>query len=231
MQRHKTSARGDPNLAKVAAWSDIQTSIVQTFDIPLGILMSHGYNVTIADEGARYSEKERRHACHSQLRDFVTTLTETQGGTGGNLHNFDQWDVPLRVNDARRPDELDAWNNEEPSWAQEDPNRGQGAYGGTSSQGGSQSQSTAPPGETIQPKKMPRPSTSGGATSSSHSAFRSGTGPEPGPSGEPTGPEMGRDQTPNEDWVKRKRPSNVEVSIHHADDYAGQEQRLAFSGS
>ena len=77
MERHKTSARGDRNLAKVSAWTDIQTKIVEIFDIPLGILMSHGYNVTIADEGTRYSEKEKRHSCHSQMKDFVTTLTET----------------------------------------------------------------------------------------------------------------------------------------------------------
>ena len=105
VERHKTSARGDMDLAKVAIWTEIQTTIVQTFDIPLGILISLGYNVSIADEGARYSEKEKRHACHNQIRDFVTTLTETQGGTGGNLHNFDLWDVPLQVSDGRRPAE------------------------------------------------------------------------------------------------------------------------------
>ena len=82
-------------LAKIGIWTEIQTSILQTFDIPQGILIGLGYNVSIADEGARYSEKERRHACHSQIKDFITTLTETQGGTGGNLHNFDRWDVPL----------------------------------------------------------------------------------------------------------------------------------------
>ena len=39
MERHKTSARGDNNLARVAMWwSDIQTQILETFDIPQGIL-------------------------------------------------------------------------------------------------------------------------------------------------------------------------------------------------
>ena len=99
--------------------------------MPQGILIGLGYNVSIADEGARYSEKERRHACHSSLKDFTTTLTETQGGTGGNLYNFDNWD-------GRLPDEIDARNNEEPSWAQEDPTGGQSAHGGTTSQSGSQ---------------------------------------------------------------------------------------------
>jgi hypothetical protein len=227
IERHKNCARGDGNYAKVAAWTEIQTSIIYSFDIPLGILIGLGYNVTIADEGARYSEKERRHACHSQLKDFITTMTETQAGTGGNLHNFDGWDEPLRINDGRLPDELDAWNNEEPSWAQDDPTGGSSAPGGTTSQGGSQAQPTATPGSSVQPKRMPRPSTSGGATSSSQSAFRTGPGPTPSNEQKET-EEEDKDKTPKVDWVKRKKPSNVEVYIHAAEDYAHQEQRIAF---
>ena len=227
IERHKTSARGDGNLAKLAAWTEIQTSILNAFDIPQGILIGLGYNVTIADEGARYSEKERRHACHSQLKDFITTMTETQAGTGGNLHNFDRWDVPLLINDNRLPDELDAWNNEEPSWAQDDPTGGPSAPGGTTYQGGPQAQPTATPGGSVQPKKMPRPSTSGGATSSSQSAFRTGPGPAPS-SEQKEAEEENKDKTPTVDWVKRKKPSNVEVYIHAAEDYDHQEQRIAF---
>ena len=70
LERHKTSARGDGNLPRVAELSEIQFSILKVFDIPQGILIGHGYNVSIADEGARYTEKERRHACHSSLKDF-----------------------------------------------------------------------------------------------------------------------------------------------------------------
>ena len=32
---------------------------MKVFDIPQGILIGHGYNVSIADEGARYTEKEK----------------------------------------------------------------------------------------------------------------------------------------------------------------------------
>ena len=227
IERHKTCARGDGNFARVAAWTEIQTSIIYSSDIPLGILIGLGYNVTIADEGARYSEKERRHACHSQLKDFITTMTETRAGTGGNLHNFDGWDEPLRINDGRLPDELDAWNNEEPSWAQDDPIGGSSAPGGTTSQGGSQAQPTATPGSSVQPKRMPRPSTSGGATSSSQSAFRTGPGPTPSNKQKET-EEEDKDKTPNVDWVKRKKPSNVKTYIYAAEDYAHQEQRIAF---
>ena len=227
IERHKNCARGDGNFARLAAWTEIQTSILISFDIPQRILIGLGYNVTIADEGARYSEKERRHACHSQLKDFITTMTETQAGTGGNLHNFDGWDEPLRINDGRLPDELDAWNNEEPSWAQDDPTGGSSAPGGTTSQGGSQAQPTATPGSSVQPKRMPRPSTSGGATSSSQSAFRTGPGPTPSNEQKET-EEEDKDKTPNVDWVKRKKPSNVKTYIYAAEDYAHQEQRIAF---
>ena len=224
IERHKTSARGDMNLVKVNLLSDIQTSILNAFDIPQGVLIGLGYNVSIADEGARYTEKERRHACHSALKDFTTTLTETQGGTGGNVHNFDFWDVPLAFQDDWLPHELDAWNDEEPAWVQDGPTGDQGAQGGSAPSGGPQPQASAQSGTTIQPKKMPRPQTSGGATSSTYSAFRTGPGPTP----DDTGAERDENWTPSEDWVKRKKPSSVEVRLHVPEDYANQEQRIAF---
>ena len=154
VERHKTSARGDGNLAKIAILSEIQFSIVKAFDIPLGILIGQGYNVSIADEGARYTEKERRHACHSSLKDFTTTMTETQGGTGGDMHNFDNWDVPLTFNDGRLPNEVDFWNNEEPSWIHDDTSTGPSAQSASSPPEGPQPQaSQQPQGSTIQPKK------------------------------------------------------------------------------
>ena len=228
IERHKNCARGDRNLAKVDAWTRIQTMILDAFDIPEGILIGLGYNVAIADEGARYSEKERRHACHSQLKDFITTMTETQAGTDGPLHNIDRWDEPLLVSDGRLPDELDAWNDEEPSWARDDSTAGSHARGGTAHQGGPQAQPTATPGGNVQPKRMPRPSTSGGATSSSQSAFR--TGPGPTSSGEHRATEEeDQDKTPKVDWVKKKKkPSNVDTHIHAAMDYDHQEQRITF---
>ena len=134
IERHKTSARGDGNLAKIGILSDIHMSILRAFDIPQGVLIGQGYNVSIADEGARYTEKERRHACHSSLKDFTTTMTETQGGTGGDMHNFDDWDLPLAFKDGRLPDEVDFWNNEEPSWV----------YDGTSGEPSAQSGSSPP---------------------------------------------------------------------------------------
>ena len=226
VERHKTSARGDGNLAKIAILSEVQFSILKAFDIPQGILIGQGYNVSIADEGARYTEKERRHACHSSLKDFTTTMTETQGGTGGDMHNFDNWDVPLTFNDGRLPNEVDFWNNEEPSWIHDDTSTGPGAQSASSPPEGPQPQaSQQPQGSTIQPKKMPRSSTGGGASSSTHAAFRSGPGTTPQDQAEP---EKDENWTPTEDWMKRKKPSTVEVRLHAAEDYAHQEQRIAF---
>ena len=226
VERHKTSARGDRNLAKIAILSEVQFSILKAFDIPQGILIGQGYNVSIADEGARYTEKERRHACHSSLKDFTTTMTETQGGTGGDMHNFDNWDVPLTFNDGRLPNEVDFWNNEEPSWIHDDTSTGPSAQSASSPPEGPQPQaSQQPQGSTIQPKKMPRSSTGGGASSSTHAAFRSGPGTTPQDQAEP---EKDENWTPTEDWMKRKRPSTVEVRLHAAEDYAHQEQRIAF---
>ena len=224
IERHKTSARGDANLAKIGILSDIQVSILQAFDIPQGILIGLGYTVSIADEGARYTEKERRHACHSSLKDFTTTLTETQGGTGGNMHNFNGWDIPLVFKDGRLPDEVDLWNNEEPSWVHDGPTGEQSAQSGSSPPEGPQSQTSPRPGTTVQPKKMPRPTTGGGATSSTHSAFRAG----PGSAQDHTGYERDENWSPSEDWMKRTKPSNVEVRLYVAEDYAHQEQRITF---
>ena len=226
LERHKTSARGDGNLAKIAILSEIQFSILKAFDIPQGILIGQGYNVSIADEGARYTEKERRHACHSSLKDFTTTMTETQGGTGGGMHNFDNWDVPLTFNDGRPPDEVDFWNNEEPSWVNDDTSTGPSAQSASSPPEGPQPQaSQQPQGSTIQPKKMPRSSTGGGASSSTHAAFRSGPGTTPQNQAEP---ERDENWIPTEDWMKRRKPSTVEVRLHAAEDYAHEEQRIAF---
>ena len=226
VERHKTSARGDRNLAKIAILSEVQFSIFKAFDIPQGILIGQGYNVSIADEGARYTEKERRHACHSSLKDFTTTMTETQGGTGGDMHNFDNWDVPLTFNDGRLPNEVDFWNNEEPSWIHDDTSTGPSAQSASSPPEGPQPQaSQQPQGSTIQPKKMPRSSTGGGASSSTHAAFRFGPGTTPQDQAEP---EKDENWTPTEDWMKRKKPSTVEVRLHAAEDYAHQEQRIMF---
>ena len=224
IERHKTSARGDNDLVKVESWAHIHEFILQTFDIPQGILIGMGYNVWIADEGARYSEKERRYACHSALKDFITTMTETQSGSGGQLHNITAWNVPLLFGDGRQPPELDVWNGEEPMWMQDDHAKGQSVPSGS---GAAPPEGPQPPPQTdtnIQPKKMPRPQQSGSASSSGYAAFRSGHGSASGSADH----EKDENWIPNVDWMKKTRPSRVKVVIYAAEDYAQVEQRIAF---
>ena len=226
MERHKTSAG---ETATSHGWQCGPTfrhrSLFETFDIPQGILIGLWYNVTIADEGARYTEKEMRFRCHGALKDFITTMTEKQSGTGTEpLHNFIGWDLALVLGDGRTPVELDVRSNEEPSWMQDGTQSAQGGSGTTPSEG----THTQPPPQTgtpVQPKRMPRPQQSGGASASesSSSAFNTGTGAASGPSE----PERDEDWIPNVDWMKKKRPSRVEVKIHAAEDYAHHEQRIS----
>ena len=167
--------------------------------------------------------RNRRYACHSALKDFITTLTETQGGSGGALHNIDQWNVPLRFGDDRQPPELDAWNDEEPMWMQDDHAKSQSAPSGSGTAPPEGPQSPPQPGTNIQPKKMPKPQQSGEASSSSYAAFRSGPGTATGSADQ----EKDEDWIPNVDWMKKKKPSNVEVVIYAAEDYTHAEQRIA----
>ena len=141
------------------------------------------------------------------------------------MHNFDDWDIPLAFKDGRLPDEVDFWNNEEPSWVYDGTSGEPSAQSGPSPPERPQSQASQQQGTNIQPKRMPRPSTGGGATSSTHAAFRSGPGTTSQGQAEP---EKDENWTPNEDWMKRKKPSSVEVRLHVAEDYAHQEQRIAF---
>ena len=208
----------------IDSWSNIHEAILNTFDIPQGVLIGLGYNVAIAEEGARYSEKERRYACHSALKDFLTTLTETQGGSGGTLRNIFEWEKPLCFGDNRAPPELDVWAGEVPMWAQEDQTRDQDATGDDGAALPEGTQSTASTSANIQPKKMPRPQQSGGASSSGYAAFRSG----PGSSSASTEQDRSEDWTPNVDWMKKKKPLSVEVVIYAAEDYTRAEQRIAF---
>ena len=69
-------------------------------------------------------------------------MTETQAGTAGGMHNFDNWDIPLNFNDGRKPDEIDFWNNEEPSWVNDDTSTGPSAQSASTPPEGPQPQAS-----------------------------------------------------------------------------------------
>ena len=53
----------------------VQQSLLLTSEI----LENHGYNVINVEEGS-HGEIKKRNKCFSALREFMTTLTETQAG-------------------------------------------------------------------------------------------------------------------------------------------------------
>jgi len=55
----------------------VQQSLLLTSEI----LENHGYNVINVEEG-NHGEIKKRNKCFSALREFMTTLTETQAGGG-----------------------------------------------------------------------------------------------------------------------------------------------------
>lgn len=60
-----------------------------------------GYNVKGAENGAPTFMKSRV-AAVSNLTDYVTTLQATQGdGAGGEIHRFENWNIPLQFGDGR----------------------------------------------------------------------------------------------------------------------------------
>ena len=97
-------------------------------------------------------------------------------------------------------------------WTQrEDPS----APGGSASFKGDHGHqaSSSLPGTTIQPKKMPRPQTSGECNFILHiAAFR--TGRTWTNTVMHTEAEKGDDWTPSEEWVKRKKPSKCGSEAH-----------------
>ena len=135
----------------------LRKTILRFFDIPQGILLSVGFNVLIAEVGTRYSEKDLRFKCIRALTEHVTTMTESQSGTGSeDLRNFPSWDIPLAFGDSRTPDEIDLWADELPSWAaEEEVEEEEEGEEGTAPPEGPQDQVPPQQGHS-QPKRMPR---------------------------------------------------------------------------
>ena len=98
------SAVAKENLAKVEEYvRRVQTSLMLTFEI----LENHGYNVINVEEG-NHEEIKKRNKCFSALRDFMTTLTETQAGGGqpGAQVAASGWKKVLKFNDGVWPRSL-----------------------------------------------------------------------------------------------------------------------------
>ena len=91
------------NLAKINEYiRRVQESMMLTSEI----LENHGYNVTNVEEGY-HAEIKKRNACFSALKEFMTTLTETQagGGQSGAQVAASGWKKVLKFKDGVWPPE------------------------------------------------------------------------------------------------------------------------------
>ena len=86
----------------------------RALDIPEDIWASGGYHIMWADNGA-YQAVADRNVALSLFRNYLTTMSETQGGQGSSAaaSHINRWDHPLMPRDDRPPvatDQLPFWD-------------------------------------------------------------------------------------------------------------------------
>ena len=91
------------NMKKI---NDYFTKIQYSLMLTSEILMHHGYNVINVEDG-NHGEIMKRNRCFSALRDFMTTLSETQAGGGqpGVQVASSEWRKVLKFGDGVWPPE------------------------------------------------------------------------------------------------------------------------------
>ena len=97
------SAQARDNMSKLDGYvARVQQSLLLTPEI----LENHGYNVINVEEG-NHGEIKKRNKCFSALREFMTTLTETQagGGQSGTPVAESGWKKVLKFGDNVWPPE------------------------------------------------------------------------------------------------------------------------------
>ena len=99
--RFSELARG--NMKKI---DDYVTRVQQSLLLTSEILQNHGYNVINVEEG-NHGEIKKRNKCFSALREFSTTMSETQAGGGqiGLQVAASGWKKILRFGDGVWPPE------------------------------------------------------------------------------------------------------------------------------
>ena len=92
--------------ANIKKIDDYFAKIQQSLMLTSEILQNHGYNVINVEEG-NHGEIKKRNKCFSALRDFMTTLSETQAGGGqpGVQVAASGWRKVLRFGDGVWPPE------------------------------------------------------------------------------------------------------------------------------
>ena len=87
--------------------------LTKALDIPEDIWAHGGYHIMLADNGAYQAVTDRNEAL-SHFRNYLTTMSDTQGGQGSsNAGHINGWDIPLMPRDDRPPlatDQVPFWD-------------------------------------------------------------------------------------------------------------------------
>ena len=87
--------------------------LTKACDIPEDIWAHGGYHIMLADNGAYQAVTDRKEAL-SHFRNYLTTMSDTQGGQGSsNAGHITGWDTPLMPRDDRPPlatDQVPFWD-------------------------------------------------------------------------------------------------------------------------
>ena len=221
--------------ANIKKIDDYFAKIQQSLMLTSEILQNHGYNVINVEEG-NHGEIKKRNKCFSALRDFMTTLSETQAGGGqpGVQVAASGWRKVLRFGDGVWPPEPPrSWI---PEWVTiQDP----AVPAPRVTRFTPKPPTTPPPGYKAPPQPYPSaqppppkarptsPSAPSGPSASGSQASGSAGPPPPPPQAapKPAAKLMPRRETPAADYVPPMPPSNVITYCRVLTDYTGTQVR------
>ena len=217
------------NLRKI---DDYVGKVQQSLMLTSEILENHGYNVINVEEG-NHGEIKKRNRCFSALREFTTTLTETQagGGQSGSQVAACGWKRVLKFGDG-------VWPPEPPrTWIPEwvtipDPtvpaprvNRFTPRPPPGPPPGFKAPPQPYPSAQPPPPKARPTSTPSGPSTSGSQASSSTGPPPPPQAAPKPAAKPMPRRETPATEYVLPLTPLNVITYCRVLTDYTGTQMR------
>ena len=189
----------------------VQQSLMLTSEI----LENHGYNVINVEEG-NHGEIKKRNKCFSALREFMTTLSETQagGGQSGLQVAESGWKKMLKFGDGVWPPEPP--RTQVPGWVTiPDPTV---PAPRVSRFGLGPAQPPPPKARPTSPMAPPPRSSAAGSQSSSSAGPPPQAAPKPAAKPMPT---SSRRETPETEYVPPLKPSNVVTYCKVWTDYTG----------
>ena len=217
------------NLRKI---DDYVGRVQQSLMLTSEILENHGYNVINVEEG-NHGEIKKRNKCFSALREFTTTLTDTQagGGQSGAQVAASGWKKVLKFGDG-------VWPPEPPhSWVPDwvtipDPTVPAPRVNRFTPRPppGPPPAYKAPPqpypaAQPPPPKARPTSTPPGPSASGSQASGSAGPPPHPQAAPKPAAKPMPRRETPTTEYVPPLTPQNVITYCRVLTDYTGTQVR------